>query len=130
MDLLAVSKDKVRAHVIQYFHDVFGDPISSFHPDTDVRKAYSYTAAAWSQLANVFNKLSWMRQLEVMLAPTEMLALKTVDDLTNAIWGKLNKVISVASLSTRFAASSIKKFAGPKPKSKTRKTTKRGKTNR
>ena len=36
MDLLAVSKDKVRAHVIQYFHDVFGDPISSFKPTTDV----------------------------------------------------------------------------------------------
>ena len=129
MDLLAVSKDRVRAHVIQYFHDVFGDPISAFKPTTDVRKAYAYKDAAWRQLANVFNKLSWMRQLGAMLAPTEMLALKTIDDLTNAIWGKLNKVISVASLSTRFKASSVKTFTGPKSKSKKRKTTKRKKTN-
>ncbi len=129
MELLAVSKDTIRAHVIQYFHDVFGDPISDFEPTTDVRKAYSYKDAAWRQLANVFNKLNWMRQLGVMLAPTEMPALKTIDDLTNAIWGKLNKVVSVTSFTTRFQASSVKKFAGPKRKSKTRKATKRGKSN-
>lgn len=125
MDLLAVSKDTIRAHVIQYFHDAFGDPYSDFKPTTDVRRAYSYTDAAWRQLANVFNKLSWMRQLGVMLAPSEMPALKTIDDLTNAIWGKLNKVVSVASISTRFQASGVKKFAGPKLKSNKRKTTKR-----
>ena len=102
MELLAVSKDAIRAHVIRYFHDVFGDPISEFKPSTDVRAAYSYSDPAWRQLANVFNKLSWMRQLGVLLAPTEMPALSTIEELTSAIWGKLSKVISVSGLSTRF----------------------------
>jgi len=117
-------KDAIRAHVIRYFHDVFGDPISEFKPSTDVRAAYSYSDPAWRQLANVFNKLSWMRQLGVLLAPTEMPALSTIEELTSAIWGKLSKVISVSGLSTRFEASGVRKFAAPKrrsaPKSKRR----------
>jgi hypothetical protein len=129
MELLAVSKDTIRAHVIRYFHDVFGTPISAFMPSTNVRKAYSYKDNAWRQLANVFNKLSWMRQLGALLAPSEMLALKTVDDLTNAIWGKLNKVVTVAALSTRLQVGNVKTFARPKRRSKKRPKTARNKTN-
>jgi hypothetical protein len=70
-----------------------------------------------------------MRQLGVLLAPSELLALKTVDDLTNAIWGKLNKVVTVSTLSTRLQAGSVKTFAGPKPRSKKRPKTARNKTN-
>jgi hypothetical protein len=114
MELLAVSKDAIRAHVIRYFHDVFGTPISEFKPSTNVRNAYSYSDRAWSQLANVFNKLSWMRQLGVLLSPREMPDLNTIEDLTSAIWGKLSKVISVSGLSTRFEARGVRKFAAPK----------------
>jgi hypothetical protein len=114
MELLAVSKDAVRAHVIRYFHDVFGTPTSAFKPGTNVRSAYSYSDRAWSQLANVFNKLSWMRQLGALLSPREMPALKTIEDLTGAIWGKLSKVISVSGLTTRFQASGVRTFAAPK----------------
>ncbi len=124
MELLAVSKDVIRAHVIRYFHDVFGTPASEFKPSTKVRNAYSYSDRAWSQLANVFNKLSWMRQLGVLLSPREMPDLNTIEDLTSAIWGKLSKVVSVSGLSTRFEASGVRKFAAPKrrstPKSKRR----------
>jgi hypothetical protein len=55
MELLAVSKDTIRAHVIRYFHDVFHTPISAFKPGTNVRNAYSYSDRAGAQLANVFN---------------------------------------------------------------------------
>ena len=124
MELLAVSKDAIRGHVIRYFHDVFHTPSSEFKPITNVRKAYSYSDQAWRQLANVFNKLSWMRQLGVLLSPREMPDLNTIEDLTSAIWGKLSKVISVSGLSTRFEASGVRKFAAPKrrsaPKSKRR----------
>ena len=122
MELLAVSKEAIRAHVIRYFHDVFGTPISEFKPGTKVRNAYSYSDRAWRQLANVFNKVSWMRQLGVLLSPREMPGLSTIDDIVNAIWGKLSKVISVSGLSTRFDTSAVQKFAAPKrrsaPKSK------------
>ena len=117
MELLAVSKDAIRAHVMRYFHDVFHTPISEFKPSTNVRNAYSYSDRAWAQLANVFNKLSWMRQLGVLLSPREMPGLKTIDDIVNAIWSKLNKVVSVSGLSTRLAASSVRKFAAPKRRS-------------
>jgi hypothetical protein len=120
MELLAVSKDTVRAHVIRYFRDVFGTPISEFKPDTNVRNAYSYSDRAWSQLANVFNKLSWMRQLEVLLSPNEMDDYKTIDDLVNAIWGKLHKVIGVSALSPRFKATAVRRFAAPRRVSRTK----------
>ena len=93
---------------------MFGTPISEFKPSTNVRNAYSYSYRAWSQLANVFNKLSWMRQLGVLLSPREMPDLNTIEDLTSAIWGKLSKVISVSGLSTRFEARGVRKFAAPK----------------
>ena len=126
MELLAVSKEAIRAHVIRYFHDVFGTPTSEFTPSTNVRKAYSYSDRAWSQLANVFNKLSWMRQLGVLLSPREMPGLNTIDDLTNAIWAKLSKIVSVTGLSPRMPASAIRKFAAPKRAAKPkRKATKR-----
>lgn len=117
MELLAVSKHAIRAHVIRYFHDVLHTPISEFKPSTDIRNGYPYSDRAWRQLANVFNKLSWMRQLDVMLSPREMPGLKTIDDIVNAIWGKLNKVVSVSGLSTRFEASGVRKFAEPKRRS-------------
>jgi hypothetical protein len=117
MELLAVSKDTIRARVIRYFHDVFHTPISAFKPDTKVRNAYSYSDRAWSQLANVFNKLSWMRQLDVLLSPNEMDDYKTIDDITNAIWKKLKKVISVSALSPRFKMAAVRKFAAPKRRS-------------
>lgn len=114
MELLAISKDAIRGRVIRYFHDVFHDPISAFKGSTNVRKAYSYSDRAWHQLANVFNKLSWMEQLDVILSPREMPDLKTIDDLTNAIWGKLNKVVSVSGLGTRITATGVRKFASSK----------------
>jgi len=114
MELLAVSKDTIRARVVRYFHDVFGTPISAFKPSTNVRNAYSYSDQAWDQLADIFNKLSWMRQLGVLLSPREMPDLGTIEDLTGAIWGKLNKVVSVAGLSARLEARAIKTLAAPK----------------
>lgn len=72
MELLGVSKDAIRAHVIRYFHDVFHTPTSEFKPSTNVRNAYAYSDRAWDQLADIFNKLSWMRQLGVLLSPREM----------------------------------------------------------
>ena len=116
MELLAVSKNTIRAHVIRYIHDVFGTPISAFKPGTKVRNAYSYSDRAWRQLANVFNKLSWMRQLGVLLSPREMPGLNTIDDLTATIWGKLSKIVSVSGLSTRFDTSAVQKFAALKSK--------------
>jgi hypothetical protein len=114
MELLAVSKDTIRARVIRYFHDVFGTPISAFKPSTNVRNAYSYSDRAWDQLADIFNKLSWMRQLDVLLSPREMPDLSTIEELTGAIWGKLRKVVSVTGLSTRLEARAIKTLAAPK----------------
>lgn len=114
MELLAVSKDAIRAHVIRYFHDVLHTPISEFKPSTDVRNGYPYSDRAWRQLANVFNKLSWMRQLGALLSPREMPGLSTIDDIVTAIWEKLNKVISVSGLSTRFEASAVRKFGASK----------------
>ena len=117
MELLAVSKDAIRAHVIRYFHDVFGTPISAFKPDTNVRNAYSYSDRAWSQLANVFNKLSWMRELGALLSPRAMPGLSTIDDIVNAIWSSLNKVISVPGSGARLDTGAVRKFAAPKRRS-------------
>jgi hypothetical protein len=114
MELLAVSKDAIRAYVIRYFHDVFHTPISAFKPSTNVRSAYSYSDRAWDQLADIFNKLSWMRQLGVLLSPREMSDLNTIENLTSAIWGKLNKVVSVTGVSTRLPARAIRTLAAPK----------------
>ena len=114
MELLAVSKDAIRARVIRYFHDVFHTPISALKPSTDVRSAYPYSDRAWDQLADIFNKLSWMRQLGVLLSPREMSALNTIEDLASAIWGKLNKVVSVPGVSTPLSARAIRTFAAPK----------------
>jgi hypothetical protein len=61
-----------------------------------------------------------MRQLGVLLSPREMSDLNTIKDLTSAIWGKLSKVISVSGLSTRFEASSVRKFAAPKRAAKSK----------
>ena len=131
MHLLAVSKDAVRAHVIRYFHDVFGTPISAFKPSTNVRKAYHYKDDAWRGLADVFSKLPWMVQLGVVLTRPEMPPLKTIEDLTNAIWGKLNKLVSITQLGAPLKATSVKTFAKPRAKSrasrKRRKQTKRSK---
>jgi hypothetical protein len=123
MELLAVSKDTIREYVIRYFHDVFHTPIPAFKPGTNVRNAYSYSDRAWSQLANVFNKLSWMRQLGVLLSPREMPGLKTIEDLTSAIWGKLNKVVSVSGLSPRLAAGRVRHLAAPKRAAKPKRRT-------
>ena len=117
MQLLAVSKEAIRAHVIRYFHDVFGIPISELKPDTDVHHKLPITEKAWRNLANVFNSLSWMKQLGVLLSPREMPGLNTIDDIVNAIWGKLNKIISVTGLSTRLQASSVRKFTAPRRRS-------------
>ena len=114
MELLAVSKDAIRAHVIRYFHDVFHIPVAELKPNTDVHHKLPITENAWRNLANVFNSLSWMKQLGVLLSPREMPSLNTIDDIVNAIWGKLNKVISVTGLSTRLQASGVRKFAAPK----------------
>ncbi|HUU67311.1 MAG TPA: hypothetical protein VMW57_08555 [Methyloceanibacter sp.] len=114
MQLLSISKETIRAHVIRYFHDVFHAPVSDLKPATNARKAFSYSDRAWRQLANVFIKLSWMRQIDAMLSPREIPGLKMVDDLVNAIWSKLNKIIAVSNLSTRLDTTSVGKFAGPK----------------
>lgn len=100
-----VSKAAIRAHVIRYFHDVFHIPISELKPNTDVHQKLPITEKAWRNLANVFNSLSGMKQLGVLLSPREMPGLNTIDDIVNAIWGKLNKVISVTGLSTGLQAS-------------------------
>jgi hypothetical protein len=120
MELLAVSKDTIRTHVIRYFHDVFHTPVSAFKPGTNVRNAYSYSDRAWSQLANIFNKLSWMRQLGVLLSPREMPGLNTIEDLTSAIWGRQAKVISVTGLSPRFVAARVRKLTAPKRAAKSK----------
>jgi hypothetical protein len=114
MELLAVSKNTIRAYVIRYFHDVFGTPIPAFKPGTNVRSAYSYSDRAWRQLANVFNKLSWMGALKARLSPRVMPGLSTIDDLVNAIWSSLNKIIGVAGSGVPLDASAVRKFAPPK----------------
>ena len=59
MELLAVSKETLRAHVIRYFNDVFGTPTSEFKPKPTSARPIAIPTEPWSQLANVFNKLSW-----------------------------------------------------------------------
>jgi hypothetical protein len=112
MPLVAVSKDTIRAHVIRYFHDVFGTPTSAFKPGTNVRKAYSYSDRAWRQLANVFNKLSWMETLGAMLSPRAMPGFNTIEDLVTSIWGSLSKIISVP-LGAPMDGGAIREFAAP-----------------
>ena len=130
MHLLAVSKDTIRAHVIRYFHDFFGTPISAFKPSTNVRKAYHYQDDNWRGLADVFSKFPWMIQLGVVLTRPEMPPLKTIEDLTTAIWGKLNKLVAVTGLSAPVRVSRVKTLSGPKSRSKTRKKATRKKTTR
>ena len=43
-----------------------------------------------------------------------MSALNTIEDLASAIWGKLNKVVSVPGVGTRLSARAIRTFASPK----------------
>lgn len=111
MPLIAVSKDTIRAYVIRYFHDVFKTPISAFKPGTNVRKAYSYSDRAWRRLADSFNKLSWMDALGAMLSPRAMPGLNTIEDLVNAIWGSLSKIVSVPA--GALGSSAIHEFPSP-----------------
>lgn len=114
MPLVAVSMDTIRANVIIYFHNEFGDPISWFKGSTNVRKAYRYTGEQWEEVGPTLSRLGWMRRLNVKLLPEYMPPLKTIDDLTNAIWGKLNKVISVSGARPRPDAKRIRTLAAPK----------------
>jgi hypothetical protein len=43
-----------------------------------------------------------------------MVPCKSIDDLTNAIWGKLNKVISVSAARARLGAATIQTLTAPK----------------
>lgn len=114
MTLFAVSKDTIRRYVIRYFHDVFHTPISAFKPSTNVRVAYSYSDRAWRRLADVFNKLSWMDALDARLSPRVMPGLNTIDDLVNAIWSSLSKIISVAGSGASLDAGAVRNFPAPK----------------
>ena len=111
MPLVAVSKDTIRAHVIRYFHDAFGTPIKAFKPGTNVRTAYSYSDRAWRALADAFNRLSWMEALGAMLSPRAMPGLNTIEDLVNAIWGSVSKIVSVPSGAIDVVA--IHEFSAP-----------------
>jgi hypothetical protein len=61
-----------------------------------------------------------MRQLGVLLSPREMPGLKTIEDLTGAIWGRLNKVVSVSGLSPRLETRALRHLGAPKRAAKSK----------
>ena len=117
MPLVAVSKDTIRAYVIRYFHEEFGDPISWFKGSTNVRKAYKYKAEQWIEVGPTLSGLPWMRRLEVKLLSTDMPPLSTIDDLTDAILSKLQQVMIVSRQVPAFRASTIEVLGSPKRRS-------------
>jgi hypothetical protein len=114
MPLVAVSKDTIRANVIRFFHNEFGDPISWFKGSTNVRKGYKYTPEQWIEVGETISGLPWMRRLQVKLRPeTDMPPLSTIDDLTCAIWRKLQKVVVVAEPIAALEVDAIEIFSAP-----------------
>jgi len=91
----------VEDHVIDYFANRFHYPSTAFKGDTDVRKAFNFSSAAWAELADRFNRLDWMIQIHALLAQREMIKLKTIGDITALICDKYRKervfVASVAA---------------------------------
>jgi hypothetical protein len=85
---------------------------------------YPYDAKSWAEVANVFNKFPWMAQLNVLLSPRDMHKYSTIDDLTDAIWSQVEKVVLVQTAThalklgpvTRLAASPQRKRTQKKPK--------------
>jgi hypothetical protein len=49
-----------------------------------------------------------------------MPGLKTIEDLTGAIWGRLNKVVSVSGLSPRLETRRLRHLAAPKRAAKSK----------
>jgi hypothetical protein len=113
MALVAISKDVIRANVILFFHDEFGDPISWFNGGTNVRKGYRYQDEQWMEVGPTLSGLPWMMRLHVKLPADDMRDLSTIDNITDAIWGKLQQVVfAAAPLDTH----TIEVFAPPYPR--------------
>jgi hypothetical protein len=72
----------VLLHVTQYFINAFpNSPPQAFQPDLPIRKAFK--ANTWKALADTFNGMAWMQQMDKSITQTQMKdpKIKTIGDV-------------------------------------------------
>jgi hypothetical protein len=91
---VSLSQVDVEDHLLEYFTGRFpAIPASNISAGTDLKTLYGFNDNSWAALALTLNVLTWMRQLNVRLAPAEMQDATTLGQLSTLIWKKVKKVV-------------------------------------
>jgi hypothetical protein len=72
----------VLKHVTQYFINAFpNSPPQAFQPDLEIRKAFKTNT--WKALADAFNGMAWMQQMDKSISQDQMKdpKVKTIGDV-------------------------------------------------
>jgi hypothetical protein len=93
MQLYSVSIGEIEQDIVGYFVRTMGASPSSLTPATDVRKMFSFSAAAWAQLADTLSNQPWMLHIGVRLAQADMMTVSTIAQLSYLIFTRMRHVI-------------------------------------
>lgn len=106
---LSVSQADIEDHIIAWFVAKFGgtDP-ASLTAATDLKQRFNYNDPNWAAFAETLSAMSWMKQIGVRLAQSEMAGATTLGALVGLIWKKVPKLVGMPKLT---AVKSL-----PKPK--------------
>jgi hypothetical protein len=97
MQLYSVSIGEIEDDIVGYFVNTMGASPSSLTPATDVRKMFSFGAAAWAQLADTLSNQPWMLHIGVRLAQADMMTVSTIAQLSYLIFTRMRHVVVAAS---------------------------------
>ncbi|MGY4155466.1 hypothetical protein ACVINW_001308 [Bradyrhizobium sp. USDA 4461] len=100
---MATGKQTIQNHVVAYFAWRFDRPASQFDRSTKVRNAF-VNDEAWDALADTFNNMAWMQQLNVKLSQSDMDTTSTIGDITDLIFSKAGKKAAKKLTGAEFAA--------------------------
>lgn len=79
---LSVSIGEIEEDIVGYFVRTMGASPSSLTPATDVRKMFSFSGAAWAQLADTLSNQPWMLHIGVRLVSADMMTVSTIAQIS------------------------------------------------
>lgn len=97
MQLFSVSIGEIEEDIVGYFVRTMGASASSLTPATDVRKMFSFSGAAWAQLADTLSNQPWMLHIGVRLAPADMMTVSTIAQISYLIFSRMRHVVAPAA---------------------------------
>jgi hypothetical protein len=95
---LSVSQADIEDHIIAYFAAEFGVDPASLTAATDLKTRFNYSDAAWAAFAETLSAMTWMKNIRVRLAQSEMASATTLGALVALIWRKVPKLVATPSL--------------------------------